>query len=521
VLGVNKLKRGARILIGISLFLFLFTVSVNGATINVPTNHSTIQAAINAANPGDTINVSAGTYNENIDINKSINLVGAGADVTTIKASNPNDHVIEITANGVNVSGFTVGGAKDWPNSGIYLNGANYCTIANNNILINQIGIFLNSSSNNTLNYNTASNNKNYGISLVLSSNNTLNNNTGNNNGLTGIILFRSNNNTLNNNTASNNNLLGIRIQSSRYNTLNYNTANSNTRDGILLDRSSNNNLHINTVNNNFYGIYLALSSNNTIKGNNASSNTHGITIDLSNINTINNNIANNNANNGIFLTESSNNTLNYNTANNNIVGISLFIKNHNNTIYHNNFINNTLQAQDTGPSSNFWHHPTLLEGNYWSDYTGVDDGSGTGKHAISGDYIGDTVIPHPTTNFDNYPFIYENGWTRPIISIYTNKPNYTYIDVMHVGLDISNPGETLNVGLYVWVDLPGGGKKWVLRKPSVNLGEGLDFSRPWWKTHIFLDPMVDGAYAWHAVIYDHSNSEMISESILPWTCTG
>jgi len=42
-------------------------------------NYTTIQKAINAAVPGDTIKVGIGVYYENIVINKSVELIGAGA----------------------------------------------------------------------------------------------------------------------------------------------------------------------------------------------------------------------------------------------------------------------------------------------------------------------------------------------------------------------------------------------------------------------------------------------------------
>ncbi|MFW9833576.1 MAG: NosD domain-containing protein [Candidatus Thorarchaeota archaeon] len=77
------------------------------------------------------------------------------------------------------------------------------------------------------------------------------------------------------------------------------------------------------------------------------------------------------------------------------------------NLIFHNNFIDNVVQAVDLHSEyGNYWYHPELLEGNYWSDYPGIDDGSGTGKHAIAGDLIGDTEIPWPGEGFDYYPFV-------------------------------------------------------------------------------------------------------------------
>jgi hypothetical protein len=52
----------------------------------VPSEYSTIQSAINAANSGDTVKVLPGTYTEQLFINKSISLIGSGAASTTINA---------------------------------------------------------------------------------------------------------------------------------------------------------------------------------------------------------------------------------------------------------------------------------------------------------------------------------------------------------------------------------------------------------------------------------------------------
>ncbi|HXQ39217.1 MAG TPA: hypothetical protein VN843_34780, partial [Anaerolineales bacterium] len=50
--------------------------AATGAVIKVPGDYPTIQAAIDAAKPGDIIQVSAGLYNENVSLNKPVTLVG-------------------------------------------------------------------------------------------------------------------------------------------------------------------------------------------------------------------------------------------------------------------------------------------------------------------------------------------------------------------------------------------------------------------------------------------------------------
>lgn len=119
----------------------------------------------------------------------------------------------------------------------------------------------------------------------------------------------------------------------------------------------------------------------------------------------------------GISL-DSSGNTAEGNTVRQNGTGIQLWDQEDGaNRIFHNNIVNNGNQVSAFGPSSNVWYEPTLLEGNYWSDYPGVDDGSGSGKHGTAGDGIGDTNLPWPGEGYDSFPFMEENGWQihRPI----------------------------------------------------------------------------------------------------------
>ena len=255
-----------------------------------------IQAAVDNATAGETICVQDGTYTENVVVNKSLTIQSENGSANCIVRANETDkEVFNVTANWVNITGFTVQDATEDGMAGIRLNGSEHCTIADNNATNNCLGIYLTQSSNNTLINNTANSNV-LGILLQESANNTLVNNTANSNDGTGISLYKSNyNNLTGNNANSSDKSWGISLDYfSDNNTLTGNTATSNHDDGIYIGSSYNNILTGNTATSNGqFGIWVRQSHNNTLTGNTATSNGwDGIYLSNSQNNTLLDNLA-------------------------------------------------------------------------------------------------------------------------------------------------------------------------------------------------------------------------------------
>jgi parallel beta-helix repeat protein len=168
----------------------------------------------------------------------------------------------------------------------------------------------------------------------------------------------------------------------------------------ILLGSQCNNNaIYNNFFTNNTDGVHLDDSQDNLIEDNRMVGNTgRGIYMHIGNgYNTICNNTITNNGD-GIFtdlLYPKGNNTIIGNLINSNWrTGVRLDAS-QNNKIYHNSFINNTQQAVVFSSSINFWDNS--VEGNYWSNYTGVDSNN---------DGIGDSPYIINTNNQDQYPLM-------------------------------------------------------------------------------------------------------------------
>ena len=103
-----------------------------------------------------------------------------------------------------------------------------------------------------------------------------------------------------------------------------------------------------------------------------------------------------------------------------------------------------------------------------------------------------------------------------PTVSIYTDKTSYTTGDTMHVGLDVTNPGDALPVRFVIWLKKPSGGIK-VVTDRSLTLPAGLDYSNPNYM-EFTLPGLPPGTYTWHAALIEPSGPVVfISHDTASW----
>ena len=288
-------------IIGCAIIAFLLGSSAAfSATLNVPADYPTIQAAIDAAQDGDTVQVTAGTYYERLVwSNKSIALVGAGAGATIVHAQS-SGACLSMTnvPTSARVEGFTfmngtgclilnnssptiannviTGGSVDltwsYGAAGVYLNEGSNATLMNNTMTSNVVrGIYIQLGaggvtirrSSPTLMSNTITGSDSWadgGVAMSESSailiSNTISGNWGEGHG--GVSLLNGSSAVLTNNTITNNSCRwgtgGVRIESNSTPTLTNNTISNNVAvngwasGGGVASWSSSPNLKDNTI---------------------------------------------------------------------------------------------------------------------------------------------------------------------------------------------------------------------------------------------------------------------------------
>jgi len=240
-------------------------------------NYTSIQEAIDAANPGDTVYVWSGTYYETVAINKTITLYGMDRNITIIDSNNE-FYAVVIQASDVTLSGFTIKNNT----VGIYVGGNesnSNVTITNNIITKNKDGIYLgNKSNDNTVFGNIIIENDGDGIRLYGSIENEIYENTITDHNSYGIVLWDSSyNNIISKNIIFNNrNGVGLRRWSDN-NVISENNVTKNKNSGIIIAFSYYNNLTSNTVTDNGNGISINDASENFISKNYIANNHRGI----------------------------------------------------------------------------------------------------------------------------------------------------------------------------------------------------------------------------------------------------
>lgn len=431
-------------------------VYMSNSIIIVPEQHPTIQSAINAAREGDLVLVRPGKYLECITIDKSLSLVGSGANLSIIENIG-GGHTIEIKkgANNVLLKGFTIKGLGYGPWAGIYVRGSK-CIIEDNFVTGHYYGIKIYDSSNNILRNNLMSNNTyNFGVwGLFLShflhdidcsnfvdgkpilywvnkQNRTVPLEVGyvaliNSSKITvrdlsiskslsgillaytnyslilnvtlsrnerGLYLICSNNNVVVQSNFMNNEWSGISIISSCNNTFIRNNVTQNKSSGIRLSHS--------------VSILGVLSEKNTLVGNILSFNQDGLYLEKSNGNIISGNVIANNTRSGIVLDESRGNILRRNLVQSNRYGVwSLASRD---LLYWNFFVSNSLQVyvEPYLPTLAVWDDGYPSGGNYWSDYEGLDNKSGLNQDQPGSDGMGDIPYAIDANNQDRYPLLH------------------------------------------------------------------------------------------------------------------
>ncbi|UCF12312.1 MAG: right-handed parallel beta-helix repeat-containing protein [Thermoplasmatales archaeon] len=188
---------------------------------------------------------------------------------------------------------------------------------------------------------------------------------------------------------------VGISINAS-YNTISNNIILNNYKGVNIGEDTKNNDVSWNTVSNNWYGIATRHSDNNNISKNNISlSGLYGIYLSVSETNIIFGNTVSYCDFYGMRIKASDNNKVFNNIVAMNKRGMYLCCGAGNNIIYYNTFKQNSeWNARDD--VVNQWDNGSF--GNYWDDYTGLDNDS---------DGIGD--IPYNISggnNQDRYPLM-------------------------------------------------------------------------------------------------------------------
>lgn len=241
-----------RKLLAMSLAFILLANCANAA-LSVRPGES-IQAAIDAASPGETIEVLSGTYQESLVVDRPLTLKGISSNGSLPSVQSENGPAITIRANGVVLEGFSARSASGWTGD------ASILVFSSDNIIRN----------------NMASGGGNAGILLQMCRNNTISGNAIQGNGNEGLLLKNASENRLVGNKVSDNRY-GCKLLASRQNSILGNTFLQNRFEAISLQESDANLIEGNYVSGSEGALAMDSSRDNIVRKNSFAGNEKGI----------------------------------------------------------------------------------------------------------------------------------------------------------------------------------------------------------------------------------------------------
>ncbi|XXQ68417.1 nitrous oxide reductase family maturation protein NosD [Neisseriaceae bacterium B1] len=325
-----------------------------------------LQAAIDAAQSGDTIQLAAGKYQTKILITKPLTLKGM-PDHSAIIEGDRTGRTLTISAPDVTVKNLTVtrsGMSLPEMDAGIFLDKtATRAQVLDNHILDNSVGVYMWGAAESLVQGNTIVGNKQLRV-----------NERGN-----GVTVWNSPNAKV------------------LHNDISYG------RDGIFSNASNFNTFNHNTFHKLRYGVHYMYTNDSEISHNISYDNTIGYAIMFSERIKVNHNVSWNNIEQGImlnyanhseiignavdksekcvFIYNANHNKLTHNHFANCAMGIHFTAAPEGMVVQQNSFINNQLQIKYVGTRFLDWAEGGL--GNYWSDNSAFD---------LNGDGIADTA---------------------------------------------------------------------------------------------------------------------------------
>jgi len=196
--------------------------------------YNTISEGLVVATPGESVIVNAGTYNEQLVINKGIILKGLNQDNTFITGNGLTGNLINLAADHITISDFTIEGANS-TTIGIYFDSFSFININNNLIKDNKDYGLCYSNSNPTIENNIIKNNGSSGIEVGTGGIGEIKNNYIISNKY-GIRTCKDSSPKISNNEINNNLDSGIYCRESAVPIIFYNTISNNKNCGILID---------------------------------------------------------------------------------------------------------------------------------------------------------------------------------------------------------------------------------------------------------------------------------------------